>query len=235
MNKKVSDLSRDELYEKFKEGITDTVRKHFNGPSENLLEPAVFLALKKDAIEKAAKKHSDVDEQMKYHKAIRPDGYEDYAIHTALIPLGPFFEDHGHPIMNDFAKKAAMKLIQLAIKDFTKDDMTAVMFSCFVSECYMAKGEGDSNTAASLHLGDTDVIEDAMKGYDRVKDMPNAEEKVIMLFETSQTTEMVQFDILNEDGFKMMTKEKSLGKTAAPGQGAIAGILHKPSTAFTAN
>jgi len=237
MKKKVSELSKNELYEHFKKGVIETVKRHFNGRKEDLLEPAVFLGVKNSGMEEIAKRDKFVKEQMEMHDKIKPEGYKDYSIQTPLIPLGPFFEDHGSEEFNQVAKGAAMRLVKHAIREVNKNDMSAVMFSCFVSECFMAKAEGTAKDNIALHLGDTDVIDGAMKGYKKVSEMPNAEEKVILIFETSQTTEMIQFDILfsPDNNDKMMHSEKSLGKTTSPAQGIMAGILHTPETAFTAN
>ena len=236
MKKKVSELNRDELYEHFKIGIEATVQKVFNGKDNEILEPAVFIGVKKSAMEKMVKDNEAIAEQMNEIDSVRPEGHSDYAIHTALIPLGKFFEDHGHEMVNGLAKKAAMMMVQDAIKQMTKNDMSAVMFTCFVSECYVAKADNvKPEDKISFQLGDKDVIEGIKEGFDSVKDMPGAEETVMLMFETPQSTEMIKYDIMKAGGYKMMAERKSLGKSDLPGQGAITGILHRKDSSFTAN
>lgn len=222
---KVDEMKAKELFQHFKEGIIGMVESHFNGhiKAGEDLEPAVFIGIRK----KALLNHPKFDEM--FPKQMRDEVYstldEEYAIHTVLVPLGRFFNDHGHKELNHAMKIGAKTMVDSIIDEFKQFDLNAVMFMVFVSQCTMVEMDAPKdflNKMATGQFKDSDLIPEG-----GVKSMENAKERIVMVFETQNSSQMVTFDVLRSDTYQEAINMKEMPESSNPGGGLFSGFLHK--------
>lgn len=226
--KKTTEMSTQELFSYFKKGIVSMVEEHFNHHGKQELEPAVFVGVRRNALMKHEKFKQSLPDELK--EQIIGSLEEDRSIHTLCLPLGPFFSDKGSQIMNQFGKELARKVVDDAIQDLKKIDLNAVMFIVFVTEAFMVeqttKGTDLANDLATGKKTVEDVARESIPPGG-VKDMPDAKERLVLMFETLTSSQLVAFDILRSDTYQEAINMQEYPETNNPGGGLFSGILHK--------
>lgn len=226
--KKTSEMSTQELYSYFKDGIVKMVEEHFNHHGKQELEPAVFVGVRRNALMKHEKFKQSLPPEIKDQVIAGLE--EDRLIHTLCLPLGPFFSDKGNAMINQFSKELARKMIDEAIKDLKQIDMNSVMFIVFVTEAYMVEqSHKGTDLATDLATGKKTVEDVARESIPPggVKDMPKAKERIVLMFETLTSSQLVAFDILRSDTYQEAINMQEFPETNQPGGGLFSGILHK--------
>lgn len=233
--RKSSEMSTAELYEHFKNGMISLVEMNFSEPGANP-PPSVFLGVRKSALEKKLNKVKEEGKVDKYKiERMSEDLVEDNdnKIHTLHIDLGMFFMDHGNDFMNAVSKDAAQRMVKDAISSMQKEDINSVMFMCFISEAFMTEIPTDKISPQHLKMIEQHEIQPEeliAKYYPQFMDNLK-KDKVVLMFETSTFSEVVSFDVLQneERTFKELINMHSIGRTEGAASGLFGGMLHKRS------
>jgi hypothetical protein len=220
--KKQSEMTTQELFVHFKEGTIEMIKEHFNEHGNQIIEPAVFIGVKQNALANHADFLNSLPPVVK--QQIMENIHDEHKIHTLCLPLGKLFQDHGNEIMNKASKNIARRMVDEAVNDFRKIDVNSVMFVLFVTEAYMAEHIVDDKTAQDIALGRKSI--DSLIPDGGVRSMPGTKEVITLMYETLTSSQLITFDILRSDEYQEAINMREFPEMNQPSEGLFSGILH---------
>ena len=227
------ELTLNEAFDNFKEGICQMVEMNFNGNNVGPLAPHVFLGLSPHFVEKMATEDERMREAWDNIKG-HIDKHDLRKVLTMPLDISPFFE--GPPMFEQFGKMMADRMVREAIKKIGEDDITAIQFSAFVCEGYMRE----------VHLTPEEIAREQLTGKqdpeteeilkNGVKNDPKAVEKMVIIFEHRQCTDIVVYDMLRGEDYQELTNKEEKQRSLTPcDSGPLVGLLHKSGTSLGVN
>lgn len=234
--KKVSEMNYLEKFEQFKLGILELVETNFNGNKLEELEPVVFLGVKSEVITYLIKNKPEG-----MHLSGDMENLEENKEKICILPIfigkelsaGNHMESLLGPQALSIAKKIANDKITNAIDHFNSVISNAVQFSAHVCEAYILEQKYTEQEGSKMALGiQPESIKNIEKFIDEngsVGNHPNAEEKVIIIFENIQYSQLVKYDMMrSEDSqYQELTNKFVHEPSYEPASGHLASFIHK--------
>lgn len=224
-------------YEIFKNKITDLVKQQYGATrGTGMLEPICFIGISVDPLhwktyfnEQIGLRNIYKDLEIITKKKGKPcPSKEEFMVNQLSvmgIPLGVFFNDDPDLFKEEniresflqFKKDMAVKEIKEAIEKINNKKESHVSFTAFVSEVFVAAIKlEDAEKIGGKPVNEEDY-EAALEEYRKaggVKNMPGAEDKVIIMFESEYKADIITFDLLlNEDSeyCELINEKENMG------------------------
>jgi len=226
-------------YELFKNKIIDMVKQQYGAiRGAGMLEPICFIGISADPLHWKTYFDDQNDLQDLYKKLKKiakkegkpyPSVEEFVASQLSVlgVPLGVFFNDDPNLFQKQnvresflqFKKDMAVKEIKGVINKINDKKDSHVSFTAFVSEVFVAavkKEDAEMIGGKPVNEKDYEAALEAYRKAGGVKNMPGAEDKVIIMFESEYNADIITFDLLlNEDSeyCELINEKENMGFT----------------------
>lgn len=251
MSKKISEMDYLEKYQEFKKGIIELVKMNFNG-NLHMLEPIVFLGVKHDVLNYMLKNGTDGELQpldngcdcegcranRELAKTLKPEATKD-KIHILPIEIARQLAAGNHMAeifgnqAIETAKELINKRVHIAIEKLNKIALNAVQYTANITEAFILEHEISEKENSMRNMGKPDSLsqlEESLAKNGGVRSHPDAKEKVIIVFETINFSEVVTFDMIRSEdsNYQELTNEHCHSQSHDPATGGyLTGLIHK--------
>lgn len=238
MNKKISEMNLNEKFDNFKKGVIEMTQQIFNGKYGEL-EQTIILGVKPQLIEVLLKKFEDkIDILNDTKEKIKKESADLDKIHVLPMNISKEISEiirviGNSPYAIQFAKERASEIIKERIDMFNSLLPFSVQFVAHVSEAYIVEKRISNQEKHDLDIGKkikpVKDIELEIENNGSIENIPDSKEKVIILLEQINSTQLITFDIIRnkEVGYQEIINKEELPASNDPSQGLFSGFLHK--------